>query len=140
MTKSDLFYGMDCEERLVHQSPEDVVEQLLDDSVGRVGEPVEETADRMTWPIRVVEYRRMELPKPEHLTCNSLKWLLDRLDEEYGDPDGDATEPTEVMRAAERAFHAVVLAEYVPWMCEPSGTVIEYTRERAVALMKGAER
>ncbi len=44
--------------------------------------------------------------------------LLLYLDEEYGHEEDDATEATPAMLAAEKAFLAVVLAEYVPWRCE----------------------
>jgi hypothetical protein len=41
-----------------------------------------------------------------------LAHTLERLDEDFGDPDGDGTTPTAAMLEAEKAFIAAVLAEY----------------------------
>ncbi len=50
--------------------------------------------------------------------CHPLEHLLECMDEEYGDPDGGAPDETDAMRAAEKAFLAVVEAEYMPWACD----------------------
>ena len=60
-----------------------------------------------------------------------LNKVLDDLDCDYGNPDEDSTKPTEAMWEAALAFARVVVAEYVPWACEPTGEVVEYTREQA---------
>jgi hypothetical protein len=46
--------------------------------------------------------------------------MLEDLDEEFGDPDGDSsgTQPTEAMKAAEKIFVEAVLAEYTNHWCE----------------------
>lgn len=45
-----------------------------------------------------------------------LESLLERLDEDYG--GDDPSSPTPAMIEAEKAFLAVIAAEYVPWTCE----------------------
>ncbi len=62
-------------------------------------------------------------PKPDD--CGDiLEAILESLDEEFGDPDGDGvSEPTPGMVEAERAFRAAIVAEYDSWACE------EVTRE-----------
>lgn len=134
--KTDRLYGLGDDLLLDHERPDQVVKRELERAVTRVGEPVEATAERMTWPMRVCEYRRMTLPTAESCAGSSLYNLLGRLDEDFAGPSDAPTSPTPAMVAAEKAFHAAVLAEYVPWMVEPTGRVIEYTREQAVALVK----
>jgi len=56
---------------------------------------------------------------PKGYSINTVNDLLNKMDEEYGDPDGDRySEPTEKMKQAEMEFIKVVLSEYVPWSCE----------------------
>ena len=65
--------------------------------------------------LEVFGYRRMEV------TCSGghcLEELLDHLDENFGDPNGDGAEATAKMKAAEETFLAAVIAEYEPWACE----------------------
>lgn len=48
-----------------------------------------------------------------------LEYILEHLDEEYGDPEAAvATAPTETMEAAAREFAAVIEREYEGWACE----------------------
>jgi hypothetical protein len=47
-----------------------------------------------------------------------LEDILDTLDEEFGNPYGDLSEPTPKMKQAEAAFLKVIEEEYVPWACE----------------------
>jgi hypothetical protein len=58
--------------------------------------------------------------------------MLETLDEEHSDPEGDYTRPTPTMQAAALAFAQAVTSEYVSWACEPTGKVIEVTREEAL--------
>lgn len=47
-----------------------------------------------------------------------LESILESLDEEFGNPNGDGTKPTEAMKEAEKAFIEVIEREYQSWMCE----------------------
>lgn len=134
MNKDDRCYGLDHQERL-DAEPEDVVEGLLGAAVERPDEPFDATADRMTWPLKVHVFRRVSLIRHiPLLALNAVEGMLERLDEDYAGEDAAATKPTEAMKAAAVALAQAVVAEYVPWACEPTGEVIEYTREQAKAL------
>ena len=81
-------------------------------------EAVEWHIDDCDWvapTLTLYGFARME---PDLGIDQSLEPLLECLDEEHGDPDGDSTEPTERMKAAEAEFHKVVLEEYESWACE----------------------
>lgn len=60
-----------------------------------------------------------------------LDRLLERLDEENSDPDGDNTEPTAPMKDAAKTFVEAVVSGYFVWACEPTGQVIEISRGQA---------
>ena len=64
--------------------------------------------------IEIEEYQRMAVTIPGY----TLEVLLERLDEEHGNPEGPGTEPTPRMRAAETVFHDIVSQEYRSWQCE----------------------
>ena len=140
MKKDDLCYGLKDTEDLSADDPSEVIEQLLDEAVLKVGESFDETADRFDWPIKVYEYRRMDVGGEscastiaERVIDDTLCWL----DEQYGNPDGpESNLATQAMKDAALAFGRAMVAEYVPWTCEPTGEVIEYTREQAKALIE----
>jgi hypothetical protein len=118
------FYGLKDQERL-DESVKTCVERLLAD--GFTG-----------WPIKVYVHQQMDVGgefMAASIAEHAIERALDNLDEEYGDPDGDPTEPTEAMKAAALAFGRAVVADYVPFMCEETGEVIEVTREAAMEMM-----
>jgi hypothetical protein len=47
-----------------------------------------------------------------------LEYVIERLDDEYGNPDSDGTDITPAMEQAEQIFIDAILEEYVPWTCE----------------------
>lgn len=113
----------DCvpdKERLYHSDREDAIEDHLDQMLN----PKMTAADVLAaLPEKVTVYgwARTEVDRAKLaklLSESALEDLLERLDEDYGDPDGDPTDPTEKMQQAEAAFIRVVLDEYVPWSCE----------------------
>ncbi len=114
------FYGYDGQERLV-DDPAEVVVALIE------GE-----RDYQGFPIKVHVFRPMD---PFSDIEKYSKWILDdileTLDDEYGDPDGDHTEATEKMKGAMMELAKVMKAEYKPWMCEPTGEVLEFSRKEA---------
>lgn len=73
--------------------------------------------DRFPTTLHLYGYARMHAGLGD---CGcSLDDLIERLDEEYGDPDGNYDCPiTDKMREAEKIFHETVLSEYAPWACE----------------------
>jgi hypothetical protein len=102
---SEFYTCREDEERLSFTSIQEAVEQWADDTFP---DPLPET-------VTVYGYGRM---KPKTCPTSPLDDMLERLDEEYGDPEGYHETPvTDAMREAERQFIAAVLAEYDPWAC-----------------------
>ena len=135
MNKNDTLYGLEDQERL-DLDPDDVIDRVIDDAASFAGESFDAIAERLDWPLKVKVYKRMSLGGVDltlTIATTALERTLDDLDENYGDPDGDYSDPTEAMKSAARAFARAVLADYVPWACEPTGEVIEYTREQVRA-------
>lgn len=132
MTKGDLFYGLDSQERL-DSDPDDTVDGVLENACEKVGEGFDAIADRIKWPIRVLVYRRMNVleSRASRLAGRVLEYVLEDLDDDFADSEGTATDPTQPMNDAATAFVNAVVSEYIPFACEPTGEVIEYTREQA---------
>jgi hypothetical protein len=133
MKKDDVCYGLEHWERL-EMDPESVVERVLENACDKVGEGFDAMAARIEWPIRILVYKRRDIGGEscaESIAASAIEHALENLDEEYGDCDGDFTEATDGMKSAALAFGRAVVAEYVSWTCEPTGEVIEYTREQA---------
>ena len=134
MTKDQKLYGTDDQETL-NESVEEVIERLVDD-VYEPGEGTEQTLDRINWPVKVHVFRRIDpAPSIPSLTGRVIRDLLELLDEEHADPNGYETKPTEKMLKAAKTFVTAVISEYVPWACEPTGEVIEVTREMAEGMV-----
>jgi hypothetical protein len=130
MPSEEQMYGLADDEQLESEA-EDVVERVLADACETPGEPFEATAARVTWPIKVYVFKRMKVGESaESIGNNALERVLDNLDEELGDPDGDPFEPTSAMKEAALAFGKAILADYKPWAGERTGEVIEFTREQ----------
>lgn len=113
MGKEICFYSLSRdEERLIHES----IDECLADwwySLSEVPKPTS------TDVITVYGWRRAKVEPCGGLA--PLEWLLETLDEEFGDPDGYHTQPEEalsVMQAAEREFLRSVCDAYESWMCE----------------------
>jgi hypothetical protein len=124
-----VFYDCRDSEHLEHESQYEAIEEYMDVLWPEVGnEHVPNLLSKLPKTIRVTQYVRMPLSMP-----SVLDDLLERLDEEHADPEGDFTRPTPAMKEAEAAFLDVVRHEYKVWMCEPIGhedvDVEEWIRE-----------
>ena len=118
------FYGYDGQERLSSE-PEDVVIDLI------TGEE-----DYQGYPIKVHVFKPIEIIKDvESYVESMLDTLLENLDEEYGDPDNDYTEPTEKIKKSALDLARTIKEEYVSWMCEPTGEVLEFSKEDALKIV-----
>jgi hypothetical protein len=127
-------YGLDGWEHL-ETDVDAVVERAIDDACEKAGESFGTIAARITWPLRIGVYHRMTLPEPERLATQILDNLLDYLDEDYGDPEGNhISKSTPAMQEAALACAKVVRECYVSWACEPTGKVITVTQEEARAM------
>ncbi len=122
-------YGYEDSEKLfdsLDELLEEWVYQRKDDST------LDEAASNEEWPMKICVFRRMNHWKSRHLLADrTLDRLLEDLDEEYGDHDGDPTEPSDAMKRAALAFADSILKEYTPFMCEPTGEVVEITKQQA---------
>ena len=102
------FYGINDPERLEYEDDDEAILAYLD---GLYPDDLPET-------IELCGYARREV-KPEFFKDFFIEQAFERLDEEFGDPDGDFTsKPTQKMKDAEKIFIEAILAEYEPWMCE----------------------
>jgi len=91
----------DCP-RLTSTEIHDAIENHLD------GIPRDE------WPetLRVYGWKRLKIETSGWTEQTVVDIVIEHLDEEYGDPDGDTTDTTEPMLAAARVFVAAIVAEY----------------------------
>jgi len=136
MKQEDVLYGLDHWETLEHDL-DMVIERVMEDACDTVGDSFEVMADRITWPIKVLVYKRRDIggdKQAQRIADQAISEALDNLDEEYSGEWADPAEPTEAIKVAALAFGQAVVADYVPWSCEPTGEVIEYTREQVKGL------
>ena len=112
-------YGYDGQE-ILNTSVEDVLLYLMEDD------------DYTNFPIKVYVFRRQTpFENLDEFSNSILEDILEHLDERYADPDGDYTEPTEKMIKASIEFSKVISEEYIPYACERTGEVLEFTKEEA---------
>jgi len=126
-------YGWKDQERLEHDTPEEVLLQHLDDAALPGADNFDAVAGRITWPVKVYEFAPMRPPFAEDIAQDALEHVLEGL-EEYSDPDGDGVEPTAAQQVAALDFARAIVADYPWWAHEETGKVVEFTREQARAL------
>jgi hypothetical protein len=104
------YYGLATSERLRHSSIEEFVESYLDER------------DPSGWPdtLEVVKWERQKIGDAD---LQPPEDLYEMLDEEYGDPDEEPTEPSENVLALWEKYAAAVKEEYHVWACEPTNEV-----------------
>lgn len=136
---TEKFYSMEGWEH-VSTTVEDVIDTLFWQR-GEVGqEGFHKVADRIPWPVEVLVLRRKRLDDGEadRIAANALEATLECLDDEYGSPD-DSFEATPAMKAVAKAYAEVVVQDYVPWQCEPTGEMVTVSREEAQAMFDRRE-
>jgi hypothetical protein len=107
LVKRAILWGSDGDEVLFCQTIDDYIELSIDD------------CDE-DYYITVYGYERMSVSVDYK---SVLDHVLEHLDEEYGDPDGDYTLPNENMIKAAREFAVTIENEYEPWTCQVIGCV-----------------
>ena len=108
-----VLWGQDGDESLALDDLDAAIEDALDGK-----EPP------WTGTIEMIGYARETL-RPEDTDAQAiLAPLLESIDEIYGHPDDDATEPTPAMTAAAEALGRAVRADYEVWLCRPVVTVL----------------
>jgi hypothetical protein len=110
-------------DRLWGREPEDEWGTLssFDEAVEAEIDEIDER-DELPATVEVNAWRRA-VPDPKRLAGYPLELVLERLDEEYAYPDDVDTEPTDAMKAAEKAFIARVVELYEPDAFEISEVV-----------------
>jgi hypothetical protein len=110
----DLWDCRDYSEDLVHTCIHEALDAELDTGW-----------ERMTWeeyktslPATITVYGFQRLKVTGDMLYEPLEDVLERLDEEYGDPCSRGTDETERMQQAQRDFLRVVAEEYHCWACE----------------------
>jgi hypothetical protein len=113
------YYGVQDQE-ILDSEPEEVIQRLMEDE------------DYSHFPIKVYVFKPMSIAKSEEsLSRDIIQDVLERLDENLADPDGDCTEPTEDMKKASLELAKVIFKDYTTWACESTGEVLEYSKEEA---------
>lgn len=87
--------------QLTDTDPDEAIEHFLDEIHPELPETV-----------TVYGWKRAKINPSVSLPQNVLERVLEDLDEQYGDPDGDNTDFTESMEAAAQAFVDAVVVEY----------------------------
>ncbi len=107
MEKKIVFW--DChkhQERLYHDNVADAIYAYLDDI----------RPNELPEKITVYGWVRVEVDEPDAKYV--VERILEDIDEEYGDPDGDTPEITPKMLEASKELIKVVMSEYECWACE----------------------
>jgi hypothetical protein len=124
MTQTEFYYGVQDQERL-DPSLDEAIETLIANC----------DPNDIDWPVKIYEHQPIDVSRYDlRLAKQALENMLETLDEEHSDPEGDYTRPTPSMQEAALAFARADTREYVGWACEPTGIVIEVTREEALGL------
>lgn len=127
------YYGHADDDELTCDSIEEYVEMLLDDR----GTTIAEALDATPWPLLVTAYRRETITELEieRLADDTLDRLLELINEEHGDPDGDGPSPTPAWRDAMLTAVKTIVATYAVWNCERV-TTLAVSREDARAMIE----
>lgn len=128
LTMNETLYGLGDSE-ILFDSPGDVLENWVSTHEHLT---FDEASASQEWPMKIDVYRRMNHWKSrQHFAELALDRLIEDLDEKYGDHDGDPTEPSESMKRASLDFVDSILKDYTPFLCEPTGAVVEITKQQA---------
>jgi hypothetical protein len=102
------FWGEEGQERLSDSCIDDCIEYIVD-----MIEDLDVTIEAVAFSMMKVQVNLDSI----------LADIVENLDEEYGDPDGDAHTPTQSMIDAANQLARVIEKDYAPWACEAIGTV-----------------
>ena len=106
-SKGDVFFGAKHQERLSCRTVQEaILEQIAGWSCRAVAPDI----------LDMVQYSREQVS--DIFFYEPLERLMESLEEDYGDSEMEREPVTEKMREAEKAFLAVVLEEYVPFLVQ----------------------
>ena len=119
----ELYYGKEDQERL-DCDPDDTFDII-----------VSNTGDRgIKYPVKVYEFKRRTVMLDGNYP---LDHVLEYLDGEYGDIDGDFTTPSKSMKKAADKFIQTIIDEYEVWGCERTGNYYEFGPDGSKKYIKG---
>lgn len=102
------------------------VEQLYCDSIDEAMQEYVDDVDHSKWDkqVEIYRYEPMKISDAQKQRWSewALENLIENLDEEHGDPDGETT-ITKEMETAAREFVDKVIAGYHVWSCEKVETI-----------------
>jgi hypothetical protein len=107
------YWGSPGSERFECSDIEDAVDYILDGAHPDVPDEVV-----------VVAVCPRKLTAQDVGTRDILERTLEYLDEEYGDPDGDHSDPTPVMEEAALKLAEVIAHDYEVWICDEALRVV----------------
>lgn len=116
MCREPVVWSCRDEERMHCATLDEAVEYYLDDLYKQNQDA--EKIFRELGEITVTGYAREQLNR-DILANDVLENTLERLDETYANPDSGGDLATPGMKAAAAVFADAIVADYVPWICEP---------------------
>lgn len=112
MKDTRILYGFEDSERL-YEDPDELLEAALDDcDIASISKTA-----------TIHEYTRAEVAEVN--LDRLLEQVYERLDEEYGDPDGDFPDIPEQVVCAARLLANAIRRTYKPWLCVQTGVTFE---------------
>jgi len=113
-----ILWGEKNQEIMHARTADEAIEEILD------------ACDEHSAPeeLTVYEYKQ-DFIDPEVLAYNTLEAALEWLDENYGDPYGNLTKPTETMKRASLEFAQRILDEFTVWVHCPTGKAVTFNVE-----------
>jgi len=112
-----VYWGCEGQERFCYDNLYEAVQDFIDNEYCA---PMTKEELRKAGDVVFYEIAPMKL-NAKNWYGKCLANLLERIDEDYGDPENEPDEPTEKMKVVEKAFIDVVIAEYKPFMCIETG-------------------
>ena len=111
-------------------------QERLDSDIKGVVERVfdfPEVVENYKYPFVVYEFKPREINIIDGKSV--VEDILESLDYEYGDPDGDWTKPTEKMITAAEKLMKVVTSEYFVYSCETTGKEWRFYKEDILRIL-----
>jgi hypothetical protein len=111
----------DCDdgaETLSHSEPDEAIESALDQWLNPKCDVLATLREMVGETLTVHAFIRKAVPADEPDVDILLEQVLERIDEEHGNPD-EGTTPTPGMVKAAEEFAAAIRLEYVSWACLP---------------------
>jgi len=122
MNKADkIYYAIGDPEHMVATDIDGAIEEWLED-VAILEEAV--AAD-----VVIKRYKPIQLTPDHNIFNRAFEDLMQTLDEEFGDPEGDGIKITDGMKQAMNTFAEVIITEYPVWACEEIGGPVKYHLE-----------